>query len=280
MLRENLAMLRENLASKEHELQSLQTTGDARYVEQGSSGGVKEEGVAEVIGSSGVEEGVTKVTGSSGVEGVAEVIGNSGGVKEEGGADLQVTTATTSLEPVGTVLFSGEELVGDQQPLESEDKGTLKAGDQETLKAKEDLKTGELQLESSGNNSSVNETTKSELEHKEEEVFRRGEVSSGAAGSNSAVVAEKDSKLEVALAQVRQLEEQLNGEREEKLRKIQQLEEELEKMKESGEHFNAFVFRVCTCELCLCMHVFFCEGDISIPISQYRLATSSEQRKV
>ena len=310
-------MLRENLASKEQELQSLQTNRDARYVEQGNRGGVREEGVAEALG-------------------------NSEGVRHEG-ADLHVT-ATSSLEPVEAVLCtcSGEKQAGDQQPLESGDKGTLKAGvweqlkiedqenlqtgdqgllgsgdqdtskdraaeklkidnqeplkagdqeplkagdqeplkagdqeplkagdqeplkagdqeplkagDQEplkagdqdhgTLKAKEedqlkavDLKTGELVLGSSANNSLENETTKTELEHREG-ACPQGEVTvlAGVAGSNS--VAEKDSKLAVALAQVRQLEEQLNGEREEKLLKIQQLEEELKMAKESGGHLK------------------------------------------
>ena len=208
-------MLRENLASKEQELQSLQTNRDARYVEQGNRGGVREEGVAEALGNSEIVEST-----------------------QENQPSEEDNAHPSTIEECSRAVEDKSES-GDQQNELLKPQGDCLRSDEtvETVRviALEPAKQGGLEGE-------VKDMTEGEMEEKarvssieEEWVFVDGKkVLDSYVRELSTAVAEKDSKLAVVLAQVKQLEEQLNGEREEKLRKIQQLEEELKRVKESN----------------------------------------------
>ena len=211
-VQKELAMLRENLASKEQELQSLQTNRDARYVEQGNRGGVREEGVAEALGNSEIVESTQENQPSEDNAHPSTIEECSRAVEDKSESGDQQNEL---LKPQGDCLRSDETV--------------------ETVRviALEPAKQGGLEGE-------VKDMTEGEMEEKacvssieEEWVFVDGKkVLDSYVRELSTAVAEKDSKLAVVLAQVRQLEEQLNGEREEKLCKIQQLEEELKRVKE------------------------------------------------
>ena len=128
---------------------------------------------------------------------------------------------------------------GDQEPLKTGDEGLLKTGDQETLKSGDQaaLKTGEMALD-------IRQCLVVGSEVVGSEVVGSEVTKAGAA----TVVAVKDTTLEEALAQVRQLEERLNSEREEKLLKIQQLEEELKRVQESSRTEGEQAGEYCACK--------------------------------
>ena len=240
-LGEELATLREHLAKKERELeevfvkngaiQSLQEVQIvATHVEQGSSDGVNGEGVANVqttVDTGRVEAAI--------VEDIAPPRTDVDPPRTE--EPLKTTADEAELQAEGDHVSSVGEGVasGVAIVVTSGKTSEVVAGTEEPRVDEEAV--GILRQEAETKDPEMGTVVVAgEVCDRQEEwvLVDKRKVLDSYLQELSTVVAVKDTKLAEALAQVRQLEERLNSEREEKLLKIQQLEEELKRVQELG----------------------------------------------